>query len=554
MLTDLRLKTYWWLPVILIIFLLFRVPAINNLYHQDEYKWVLYSHPEIMPPGTVPHPPFTELIYTKIGPLVGDYNFRVIPLSFSLINLFLLFFLVKTIFDKRTAIIASFIFSISFYSILASTTVDVDGAVLPFFMLIFSIGYFKIKLAKYQLDGNLKWLAVLIVGAVGGFLVKVSGALPILAFGFDFFLERGVFDNKKKIFKYGVFSLIFVFVMGLVLYFSKFIFPFFRLEYAFSYWKHFLKFADRGWMQTLIQFVKSIMYTSPGLILIPILAKKDILVKARPYFMFITFGLIFYLIAFDFSVGALDRYLQFLVIPLSIISAAVISEIIKAQKFVIKDAILGSILAISIFMLQFGNHYIPSLYPKTEWLSRILFIKWNFVFPFTGGSGPTGFYVSFIFIALVWVLSLVFLVLALKKREVSGRVILVILILSGVYNMVFLEEFLFGKINGSPYKLFKDAEKIIVSDPNINQVVVYNDIGGFNIQKDGKYARRLYAAPQFEETYREYFKNYNGFVLYIDIPRIEENSFYFEYLKKCTKVYERTDKKISSNIYSCNSF
>jgi hypothetical protein len=114
------------LGIVALFFVFFHLSGVHLPYHQDEYKWKLYSHPEIIPPGTVPHPPLTEFIYTKIGPLVGDENFRFIPFSFGLINLILLYFLVKYLYGEKTAVISSIIFTFSFYSLLASLMVDVD--------------------------------------------------------------------------------------------------------------------------------------------------------------------------------------------------------------------------------------------------------------------------------------------------------------------------------------------------------------------------------------------------------------------------------------------
>ena len=101
---------------IIVLFFALRLPGLHIPYHQDEYKWVQYSHPDIVAPGTVPHPPLTEFIYARtLGPLVGDNNFRVIPLVFSFINLFLLFYLAKIVSDKTTAFWVIFLFAFSFF-------------------------------------------------------------------------------------------------------------------------------------------------------------------------------------------------------------------------------------------------------------------------------------------------------------------------------------------------------------------------------------------------------------------------------------------------------
>ena len=173
------------------------------------------------------------------------------------------------------------------------------------------------------------------------------------------------------------------------------------------------------------------------------------------------------------------------------------------------------------------------------------------MFPFTGGSGPTGFYVSFAFIALIWVCSVIFGFSAFREAKYKKQALFTILILGLSYNAVFIEEYLFGKINGSPYGLFVETKEFIKNNDSIKSVVVYNDIGGYDIQQLGKYKRRLYAAPQFENDYRKFFENFSGHVLYIDIPRIGDNNFYANYLLNCKNIYQKTDKYITAQILKC---
>ncbi len=553
------------LPVILVlVFILMRLPATHSPYHQDEYKWVQYSHPEITLPGTVPHPPLTEFIYAgSLGPLVGDDNFRLIPLVFGLINLLLIFYLAKIIFDRKAAFWVALLFTVSFYSVLASLMVDVDGAVMPAFFLVMCIGYFKLKRTNFQFSisnfQNWIWLALIIVGAVGGFMVKVSGILPIFALFLDFSIEKGVFSDKKRILKYAGLGLLGLIGLVAVLFLARFVFPFFNLEYSFNYWKHFWtasSFFNRGWMQTFIQFAKAIMYTSPLLLLPVFFIDKEIWRKLRPFFFFIFIGLAFYLFAFDFSIGALDRYFQFLVVPLCIISGAVFAKIFGSKEIKLKkeDFIIISIIAISIFALQFFNHVAPPLHPKTEWISRFFSFKWNFLFPFTGGSGPLGFYISFLFLAILYICSIVLAIAIFIKKELKQKVFVAILIIGLIYNFSFIEEYLFGKINGFAPKLLYDATEFIKNNPDIKAVTVYNDNGGYEIMKIGKYRRRLYTSPAFDVNQKIATLNATkDYYLEINIPRIDPNSVFRKYFDSCNIVYKQTDRYISAIVYDCRN-
>jgi 4-amino-4-deoxy-L-arabinose transferase-like glycosyltransferase len=540
--------------LIFFIFLILRLPAIHSPYHQDEYKWVQYSHPEIVPSGTVPHPPLTEFIYTRFGPLVGDDNFRLIPLIFSIFNFLLIFYLVKIIFDKKTALWTAFLFAISFYSVLASLMVDVDGAVMPFFFLLMAVGYFKLKSFNFEIkEGKWKWLVPLLAGAIGGFLIKVSFFLPLAALAIDFAIDKKVFLDKKKLLKYFLWVASVIVFLILVLFTAKFIFPFFNLEYAFKYWLRFAVFKDRGWLQTFIQFIKGILYISPILLLPLLFIDKETAKKLRLFLVFLALGMIFYLVLFDFSQGALDRYLQFVVVPLSIVSAGVVAKIFASDSrpVPLKYIFLGVAISLILFSLQFVPHFVPPQYPKTEWLTRVLHFKWNFLFPFSGGSGPLPFYVSWLFIALSWLATVILSVLIFLKRNLKKSLLVAILIIAFTYNFVFIEEYLFGRINGSAWKLVYEATAFIKNNQNIKKVVVYNDNGGWEIRETGKYERRMYAAPQFEDSYETFLSNFKGHVLYIDIPRVDPESFYKRYFDSCKIVYKEVDGRISSTIYDC---
>lgn len=544
-----------WLFVLLgiVLFFIFRVPALYTPYHQDEYKWPLYAEEKVYTPGSVPHPPLTEFIYRVVGQKIGLDNFRFIPLTFGFVNLLLLFYLVKNISDRRTALWSAFLFVVSFYSILANLMVDVDGSVMPFFFLLMSIGYFKLRSSNFVLDkASIKWLALFGLGLIGGFLIKVSFFICIAAVILDFIIEKNILSNRKKVLKYLLYFLGFIILLGLLLLLVKFIFPFFDLAKAIKYWKHFAVFSGRGWTQTFIQFAKSLMYISPLLLLPLVFTDKEIWKKIRPMFLFLIFGTIFYLFVFDFSLGAIDRYFQFTVVPFSIISGFIFSKYFELkEKIKTSDYFVAIVLGVAIFFVQFFHHFVPPLYPKTEWLSRVLSLKLNFLFPFMGGSGPIPFYISFLFISLVWLGSLIFVANGLINKNLAKRALFALLVFGLIYNLTFLQEYMFGGINGSSKKLVAESVSYIKQNENIKNVVVYNDNGGWDIRKTGKYARRMYATPQFEEEYRKYLGSFSGHIMFVSIPAISKDSFYQKYFDSCKIIYEKADKTIPSKIYEC---
>ena len=548
------------LSLLFISFLALRLPGLDIPYHQDEYKWPLYANPEVFAPGSVPHPPLTELIYRVGGHAIGYNNFRMIPLGFSVLNFMLVAYAAYLMFGKKGSLWATSLFTFSFYGVLASLTVDVDGAVMVFFFLSALTCYLNIKSNEYRLSKTtIWWILGFIVSLVLGFLIKLSFIIPIGVFVTDFFIEKKYFAHKKKILLsilYGIGGLI-----GLagIIYVSQFIFPFFRLEWSMGYWDSFVRFAGRGWFQTGIQFAKALMYLSPLLVLAPLLSTKELFVKNRIFWLFVGYGLLFYLFLFDFSIGALDRYFAFLVVPLCFIVGSLCTDFFNNNKETAdrdvsvkkQDVVFASILSFGIFLSQFMYHAVPPQHPKSDWINAVASLKWNFLFPFTGGSGPTGFYISFFFIGAFWVAAILSVLFALKKYTFKKVVLSMLLIVGFVYNGVFVQEYLFGKINGSPYALFERAREFIVKSSDIERVVVYNDIGGYAIRETGKYARRMYATPQFSDEYEKYFSTFDGHVLYIDIPRIGEGTMYMNYLNTCDIVYSDIDNKINATVYDC---
>lgn len=533
-----------------------RLVGLDIPYHQDEYKWPLYANPEVFAPGSVPHPPLTEMIYRVGGHAIGYDNFRMIPLGFSTLNFLLVAYIAYLMFGKKGSLWITSLFTFSFYGVLTSLTVDVDGAVMVFFFLAALLSYVKLRRDNFQLSktGTL-WSVAFLLALICGFLIKLSFIIPIGVFVTDFFLEKQYFKDKKRVLVFLGYIMGGMIALAGIVYVSQFIFPFFRLEWSMGYWDTFVRFAHRGWFQTVIQFTKALMYLSPLLVLAPLLSTRELFVKNRLFWLFVVYGLVFYLFLFDFSIGALDRYFAFLVVPLCFIVGSLFADSYARYtqyEFVrVKDVVFITLLSLVVFGGQFLYHSAPPQHPKTEWIHAVTSLQWNFLFPFSGGSGPTGFYISFFFIGILWVISLLCVLYTFKAPRLRNIILFHVLVIGMLYNGVFIEEYLIGAINGSPYGLFRKAKNIIVSDPHITSVVVYNDIGGYEIRETGKYARRMYAAPQFSNEYEKYFSTYSGHVLYIDIPRIGEGTMYMDYLRQCGVVYNDVDKYINTTLYDC---
>ncbi|TSC74738.1 MAG: hypothetical protein G01um101444_173 [Parcubacteria group bacterium Gr01-1014_44] len=530
-------------------FILLRFSGLDLPYHQDENKWIGITM------AGIPHPPLTGVFLVSANWFFGSEHLRFLPFILGIINLLLLYWLVNYKYGKIEAIWSSLFFIVSFYSVLASLMVDTDGQVLPLFFLLSASTYYKWR-DCFDFKKRLGWGILLLFFVLAGFLVKLSFVIALGALALDFlYSQKNKISRKLMIKCLGVLFAL-AFFLTFLFFIARHIIPTFDLSRSFAHWKVFFALSDRNFLQTGIQFFKAVMYASPLLVAPLLFLTKDLAKKLSFFIFFLVLGLIFYLLLFDFSSGALDRYFQFMIVPLSVISGVVMTHILqsaggqiweKSRRFII----LGLLISAGVFFLQFVPHFVPSLWPKTEWFNRALSFKWNFVFPFTGGSGPLGFYISWLFMAVVWLLSLSLTIMAFLKSQWRKPIWVLILILGLTYNAVFIEEYLFGKINGNPNYLLEKTLVFIENNNDIKKVINYNNIGLYKLTKIGKFERRLYVAPKHEAVYAEELPKFKGHFMVIDMPRLDPNGPYAKYFSSCGVVYEAYSQKISSKVYDC---
>jgi hypothetical protein len=170
--------------------------------------------------------------------------------------------------------------------------------------------------------------------------------------------------------------------------------------------------------------------------------------------------------------------------------------------------------------------------------------------PFTGGDGPLGFYVSFLFIALSFIVSLSLGIIAFFKKDFRKGVAIVLIMIGITYNAVFVEELLFGRINGNAPVVMNSALKFIEESENIKNVITYNDIGGYELNKMQKYEGRFYAVPAYEEVHKKLFKSFNGHYLVVDMPHLYDG-FYREFFSTCKAMFEARSINIETYVYDC---
>lgn len=544
------LKNNKWLLIICAVFIFTRFLGLGQIYHQDEYRWASVANPFF---GNLssPHPPLPENLYKLAGRVFGLDYLRIVPLVFSFLNLILIYLVsLKLSKNKKVALIAAGLFVVNIYSLIANLQIDIDGAILPFFILL---SYYAC-LHIIEDRKSKKWLMVFCLVVVGGFLTKLSFLLFIGALIVDQLF--GAYYSKEKVNlkiilkKVGPWAVGFLAVLGTFYYFYAT-----RLGVVIEYAKHFnsLNFISRAYFDLVFKIFKSLVWLSP-LLALPVLYgffRKDTLNKYRIWFIYLFLNLIFYLILFDFSTLTIERYFMFLIIPSVLISAQVISSLLEKHQirknfYIIAVAIF--ILA-SYVVLSLPYDVIP-LNPKEAYVDRIKSLDFNFLIPFTGGSGPSGFYFSALFILVNWLLAAILLAWATYIKKAKGFLLAVFVVFGLGYNILFSTEYLFGPIYGNVDKVAKETIEYVNSNKDIKEVVTYYDIGAYYLRLSGKYSARFYTTPKRDYTPR--IESHRGQYIIVDFPAIDKGGRYWPLIARCPLLKKFQDKKVESYIFDCS--
>ncbi len=548
-------KKYTWLFVgLFTLFLVMRLPGLHIPYHQDEWKNVAASATDDT--GSYwAHPPLMQMSFRTAYIVFGQDNYRLFPLVVSLATGILLFAVVRRRSGQGAALWSLFLFIICFYNILGSLMPDVDGAIIPFFFLA-SVYAYDMYLSSSEMVRR-RWFVWLFIICLVGFLVKLNFILAIGAIIADYLLTNWRALRGRPAFPFvaslGIFGVAYV----ALLYLFQAIYPGFTIASMLGHANQFSGETGRNYTQIIVQGLKAVYYLSP-LLLAPLLfVKKEIFVKLRVFFIYLLFGLLFYFVLFDFSRGALDKYLMFLIVPLAAIGGTVLSGILS--KLEQKDIwssfklpiVMGVIVSVALVWINFIPHDVIALYPKSEWFARALHGQWKMLTPLTGGSGPLGFYVSFLFIILSNITVFVLAVVAFFKKEWRPAILVVVLFVGISYNLVFAEEYTLGMINGSAPTVLEQTIDFIVKEDSIKQVLTYNDIGAGNLSAIKKYGGRFYAAPQYEEGHKDKFNNFDGVYMVIDVPHLYEQGFYGKFFSQCKVLFEASSYSITGRVYKC---
>ena len=541
-----RFITRYGIVFLLLVFSILLSLGFNQIYHQDEYRWIQVA--TNTDNAVSPHPPLITVLLRFFGGIFGFDNLRVLPAFFAVLNL-LLIYLVSLKFsqNKKIALLAASLFSFNAYSLIAGLQIDIDGAIMPFFVLLTLYAYLHLK------EGNKKWLLLFVIGVIGGFFSKESFVLFVVAIAVDYFLlffkksGKNTRATARKLVKWAIPAA----VLAVLVYF----FVSWKSPYIIEYASHFkvLNFGSRAYLDLIFKILKSFSFLSPLVLLSAVSALfiPQIRDRYRILFVYLAINFVFYSLLFDFSTLTIERYFSFMIVSSVIIGADFINYLLNkaGPVFVKRIAVVALICLAAVFFTLAISHSTLPLNPKTAYISQIKSFNLNFLIPFTGGSGPVGFYFSALFILWAWLVSAVCLAGYYLWPKRSGLFLAVFLTVGIMYNVLFIREFLFGKLYGNVSKVARETVDYLNNEPAIKEVITYYDIAPYDLRQSGKYISRFYTAPK--RDYTEKLTTFRGHYMVVNFPEIGEEHVYWKLLERCPIIKEFQDKKIRSYIFDC---
>ena len=264
--------------------------------------------------------------------------------------------------------------------------------------------------------------------------------------------------------------------------------------------------------------------------------------------------MIFYYILFDFSHRTFDRYLLFATVPVIMFAALRLSKIYVDRIDYIGILYLLVIFAVTfLLLLRIPADPMP-LHPKEDFVKAVTGFHWKFLMPIFTGSGPIGFYLSFFFIAIIFLFCALLCAVLISFNNFQKFITSIVVIVSILYSIVGISEYTTGIKYGSASKVAKLMLSEISSDSSILEVKTYNDIGGWELGEAKKYQGRIYLNPEWAIEKNRNFKTFEGFVLVVNMPEIRNDNWFAKALReKCTIQRETVDKLISGKLYKCRS-
>ncbi|MFH1054130.1 MAG: glycosyltransferase family 39 protein [Candidatus Woesearchaeota archaeon] len=550
------------LLAIIIIAILIRIFGIGNILTNDEsaYSFSIRDR-EFFSTSNANQPPlfhWTGAVIYTIFPF-DTVGIRLQPFIFSILNILMVYLICKRFFSKKIGLIAAGIMTFSYWHLFGSLMIETNGSSLMFFSLLSIYFYFR-----FDDEKNYKFLVLSGLFFGLALLTRITAILLIGIIGlYHLWQTKKVWKTAKDI---SLFVMIGGIIYSIFPILSFLIDPFFFYQATIG---HNLSYVQGGGlfsMTILIQFLQALIISSPlftGLLLVYLVNfKKESYNKKELMFliqMIVVF--LFYTLIVKDPFRPVERYFMILIPGLSILGAIGISKL----RFYKRELMFSTISLLLLFLLLFipnlmESRFLP-FYPKTGFINEAISLNWNFLVPFTGGSGPAGFYLTFTTIALGFILAFGFLMIGIyftlmRKNKVARIFILLFLSASLAYNFVLIEEYLFSSAN-------PDIDLINVQ---IRDYAIENDLNE-PVYIFRNFALRYYIDDKYDDIRFLDFHNdtaekaavlgqelgeERASVLFIDFPSIDKEGNLFKTLNECKKRKTFSDKgTIIGYVFEC---
>lgn len=461
----------------------------------------------------------------------------------------LTYWLARRLHGERTALFAAAILTVSFWHILDSVQINVEN-VFSLVLLITVIGYFH-----YLWKPTMR--AAAIAGALLGlaFLTKYSAVLLAAAIGLHGLVmwwrrERPrVHILKEHAVLFGIPLAMLAAYFAVTLLFDS---PYgsTTLQHGVNYLSGFL---DQDLLNLLSIFIQAVFFISPLLLGLLVLGALAYDPKHRFFFILIGVFVVFYLIVLSASFRAFERFWAPLMPALAIIGGSFLSRVRWRQK----DLVLSAAFALGSYLLLLAVQLTPAtvypLYPKAEYVARVLSFQWDFYVPFHTSTGPFGFFVEFGTLMLGFSIAALALAgyILFRRSRWSHALLLLFLGASLAYNVILAQEYLVSPtspdVNGVSWEVH---EYVVGNIPPERELLVYQLYGQYLLRH---YGLEFFGYPADSAT-MDTLAQTDKVVVIVDYPVIPKDTEFWRLILACEKLASFSDKGVTMGyVFDCRN-
>lgn len=557
----------------LVLSLLIRAQGLDLALVSDEAGWAIDIHKLSFEPLQVLHPPLMLSLYRQLFASLDEstLTYRLLPFFFSLVNFTLLYLLGLKLYGKRTAIFAVALATFSFWATLAALQVDIDGSLLT--MCYLFVMYCLVQYLDQERIQDIRkqrlWLILLGVGLGTTLLSKYTGIVVFLIVAaYLWFVKKSVLGALRVLF---LVSLIAAMVFAF--------FPLWAYLTGNDLFAMSLSHTGGVYYFTLLRPVTYLfLWATPLLFYFFLLGVFKLQRRDGEKFsslfggihkhllcvLWAAFVFLFFAIVISGKAPTFDRYLMPIIPPLILVSASFLSEF----QFSRRDFYLGGLVTLGTVLVFFTLNSLTTnlLYHSiTNYLHAALTLHWDFLFPYTGSSGPF-FWIAWGVIGitlLVTTLLFVFLLFVSLSTQQRKMLVLLLVSVSLAFNIVLVSEYLFSLTQPSQSEITHEIvayleeqnvqNKTLFTTLYQQQIMFYinGDYPPLEVQKVPYIIDDVGEYPYYEKML---FENANGAVaIAIDMPYAfdRESKLGKELMQRCARKTFSNHGRAVADVFIC---